>query len=129
MENMRILSIPLLWLLLVVFSGCAGTVKLNRAEGKRGDNAPLVTANGVRFSVSAPGATLVTLVGNFNGWNDQATPLTVDGKGTWSVTLPLKKGQKYEYKFVVDGFWVADPDNPDFEKNGSGSVNSFVKIQ
>jgi 1,4-alpha-glucan branching enzyme len=119
----------ILLVLLIGLTGCEGKIKLNRADGIRGNNAPAVTPEGVRFSVSAPGATLVTIVGNFNGWNDQATPLSNDGKGDWSVTVPLKKGQKYDYKFDVDGFWVADPDNPDYENSGSGSVNSFIKIQ
>jgi 1,4-alpha-glucan branching enzyme len=113
----------------LLLAGCGNRIRLNRADGVRGMNAPVVTAEGVRFSVSAPGSTSVTIVGNFNGWSDQATPLKDDGKSVWSVTLPLKKGLKYEYKFVVDGYWIADPDNPDFENNGSGSVNSLIKVQ
>lgn len=118
-----------IWITIFFLLVSCGNIRLNRANGTRGPNAPVVTAEGVRFTVNSPGSTLVTIAGNFNGWDRQATPLQYDGASNWTVTLPLKKGQKYEYKFVVDGFWIADPDNPDFENNGSGSVNSVIRIQ
>lgn len=112
-----------------LFLSCARTVKLNRAEGVRGPNAPVMTADGVLFRIDAPQAVLVTIAGNFNGWNAQATGLKKDAQGTWSVVLPLVKGKKYQYKFVVDGYWIADPDNPDTEKSGSGSVTSVINVK
>lgn len=110
-------------------ASCARAVKLNRAEGVRGPNAPEVVTNGVMFRVEAPQAVLVTVAGNFNGWNAQATELTKGTNGVWTVVLPLAKGKKYQYKFVVDGYWIADPDNPDTENNGSGSVNSILTVK
>ena len=36
----------------------------------------------------APGARELHLIGDFNGWDRTATPLTRDSEGIWSVTLP-----------------------------------------
>ena len=40
---------------------------------------------GVAFSVWAPNAQSVSVVGNFNGWNPEAHPLNIrwDGSGIW----------------------------------------------
>jgi 1,4-alpha-glucan branching enzyme len=43
---------------------------------------------GVWYREWAPGAKALHLVGDFNNWNRQATPLTRDEWGTWSVFLP-----------------------------------------
>ena len=44
--------------------------------------------SGVWYREWAPGAQSLRLVGDFNGWNRQATPLTRDEWGVWSVFLP-----------------------------------------
>ncbi|MCX7750195.1 MAG: isoamylase early set domain-containing protein [Candidatus Bipolaricaulota bacterium] len=60
------------------------------------------------FTLAAPGAREVALVGDFSAWQ----PITLfdhDGDGVWSVTVGLPPG-RYEYAFVVDGRWVGqDP--------------------
>jgi len=75
---------------------------------------------GVRFSYVDAGAGQVFLAGDFNGWSAGATPMTKAG-GTWSAVVSLGPGP-HEYKFVVDGNWVADPLNPvtvgDFGNSG-----------
>lgn len=82
---------------------------------------------GIRFTYHAPGAGQVTLAGTFNGWDAERNPLTDDGTGTWSVVMAFKPGQ-YEYKFVVDGSWFADPDNPDTVTDPYGGANSLVQV-
>lgn len=66
-----------------------------------------------RFVLVAPGAKQVSLVGDFNDWDQQATPLVrATGGGTWTVELPLTAG-RYNYAFLVDGHrWTADPAAP-----------------
>ena len=71
----------------------------------------VVTPGGVRFSYFAPAAREVTLAGSFNDWNATATKMVREEDGTWSTVLRLPKGT-HEYKFVVDGQWVTDPENP-----------------
>ena len=63
----------------------------------------LTGAIGVRFAVMAQGATRVSLVGDFNGWNPEATPLRLANDGrTWVAMLPLREG-RHTYAFVIDG--------------------------
>ena len=69
------------------------------------------------------------LAGNFNGWNKQANPMTADTNGVWSIKMDLKKGKTYLYKFVIDGYWVADPDNPNTVSDGMGGVNSELDLK
>ena len=64
-----------------------------------------------RFTAPRP-VTRVNLAGTFNAWSTTATPMAdPDGDGMWTTTVELEKGI-YEYKFVVDGSWFPDPDNP-----------------
>lgn len=71
---------------------------------------PSDTVRVVQFVFVAPGARRVTLVGDFNGWDRDATQLRPGGaRGLWTVALPLRAG-RHEYAFVVDGSrWEADP--------------------
>jgi 1,4-alpha-glucan branching enzyme len=68
------------------------------------------TIHVVRFVLVAPGARHVTLVGDFNAWAKESTPLVAAAvEGVWSVSVPLLPG-RHEYAFVVDGErWVVDP--------------------
>jgi 1,4-alpha-glucan branching enzyme len=52
----------------------------------------------------------VVLSGTFNRWDEDVFRMnkTTDG---WELTLQLKPGD-YEYKFIVDGNWMEDPNNP-----------------
>lgn len=64
----------------------------------------------VRLMFADPEARRVAVVGDFNGWRSDATPLVREpGTSHWSVTLALRDGQ-HRYAFVVDGTrWAADP--------------------
>jgi 1,4-alpha-glucan branching enzyme len=62
----------------------------------------------ITFEFSAPEAKVVSLVGNFNQWNTQASPMKKDKKGIWKATLSLEPG-RYEYRFIADGRWENDP--------------------
>lgn len=124
MKKLWIISICIL----VSLVSCSSGLKINRAQGIKGPNAPMIKGSAVTFRISAPDATLVTLVGNFNGWNALVQPLQKDVNGLWTLELELAKGRTYYYKFVVDGFWVADPDNPDFTPDSRGSTQSVLVL-
>jgi hypothetical protein len=65
----------------------------------------------VRFAVSLAAGEQVALIGDFNDWNPEATPLRRE-QGGWSATLPLAPG-RYRYAYVVDGRrLLADPSEP-----------------
>jgi hypothetical protein len=66
----------------------------------------------------------VALVGDFNNWDDRATPLEREpGSSLWSVTVPMQRG-RHIYAFLVDSVWTVDkrapvPRDPDFGVTGS----------
>lgn len=82
-----------------------------------------------RFMLVAPGATDVSLVGDFNGWDHAATPLVkVARGGVWTVELPLGAG-RYSYAFLVDGHrWTADPAAPRAVGDDFGQPSSVITV-
>jgi len=51
----------------------------------------------------------VRLAGTFNGWNPAELLMNKMENG-WELPYVLAKGN-YEYKFIVDGEWMTDPEN------------------
>lgn len=67
------------------------------------------TVEYVRFVLIDSAARTVSIVGDFNEWRPDKTPLIAPKPGVWSVSLPLAPG-RHEYAFIVDGKrWVVDP--------------------
>lgn len=82
----------------------------------------------IKFSLDAPGAKKVYLVGEFNQWNPTEIPLqTSKNNGTWTTSVKLQPG-RYKYKFVVDDEWWTDPNCPTWEWNEHGSQNSILEV-
>lgn len=53
----------------------------------------------------------VSVAGDFNGWDADAHPMSDNGDGSWSVTVPgdeIAAGPT-AYKFVEDDAWTCDP--------------------
>ena len=66
---------------------------------------PLVQGrqSGTYFAVWAPNAREVSVIGDFNGWDDGAHPLSVrsDGSGIWEGFVPgVERGALYKYRVV-----------------------------
>ena len=81
----------------------------------------------VVFSVEAPKDAAVSLVGDFNHWDDKATPMRHVGGGLFEVSVDLDPGDHF-YKFVVDGRRRLDASNPDEVSDPDGAVNSRVTV-
>ena len=69
---------------------------------------------GYHFAVWAPHAAAVHLVGDFNGWNTEATPMTLlADSGIYEVFVPgLQAGQLYKYAITTKAgeiLYKADP--------------------
>jgi hypothetical protein len=83
------------------------------------ESAPILT----QFVYDGP-ARHVSLVGDFNGWDEHATPLEREpGSALWSATVPLQRG-RHVYAFIVDSTWTTDrrapvARDPDFGVEGS----------
>ena len=88
---------------------------------------PRTGPQGVRFEAEFPGAYEVAITGDFTDWSVEGLPLErVDGY-TWRVDLPLEPGV-FEYKYIVDGVWKVDPDNPERVRNSYGQLNSVLTV-
>ncbi len=70
----------------------------------------------------------VSVAGEFSRWAHAPIPLAIGEKGTFSTTLRLDHGL-HEYKFIVDGEWIPDPDNPARTRNDFGLANSVFFLQ
>jgi hypothetical protein len=86
--------------------------------------APQQVSSGIQFTYKAPNAASVAWAGEFNSWSASAHPMKKGADGTWSVVVPLPAGD-HQYKFVVDGTWFADPENP---VTAGEFGNSVVKV-
>ncbi len=82
---------------------------------------------GILFTYDAPSAENVYIAGSFNDWNATKDKLHKDENGLWSIIIRLPAG-KYQYKFVVDGSWYFDQDNPNTEDDGYGGSNSVITV-
>jgi 1,4-alpha-glucan branching enzyme len=88
----------------------------NRLYEKLGAHRRTVAGSeGTNFAVWAPNAARVTLIGDFNDWDANATPLdTVGASGIWEAFVPdVGRGARYKYRIEsrYHGFRVdkADP--------------------
>ena len=71
---------------------------------------------GAQFSVWAPNARSVSVMGEFNGWDSHANPLGArqDGSGIWEGFIPgVARGQSYKYRIVSNyGGYEVDKADP-----------------
>jgi 1,4-alpha-glucan branching enzyme len=91
-----------------------------RANEKRSEKS-------IEFILKMPQAQSACLAGTFNGWDSKKTPMRKDGSARWKATVPLAPG-RHEYRFVVDGQWISDPNARESVKNQFGSTNSVVVV-
>lgn len=95
--------------------------------GQGGAPAPGPQRTLVHFSLHAPAAHQVALVGNFNHWRSRY-PLHRAANGTWVATVALPPG-RYEYSFVVNSNrWVKDPAAARYSNDGFGSQNAVITV-
>lgn len=73
-----------------------------------------------------PLAKQVILSGSFNNWHEQAIKMVKHGD-VWKLTMKMPPGI-YEYKFIVDGNWITDPDNPFSVINQHDTYNSILVV-
>ncbi|MBH0196672.1 MAG: hypothetical protein HP494_14035 [Nitrospira sp.] len=91
---------------------------------------PKSLAGSVRFTVLAPGAKQVGLVGSFNGWRKDATPMTMmDSSGLWLVDVPLNEGEHTFMYLIDDTRWITPPLAEDFVTDDYGQANGVVIVR
>ena len=82
----------------------------------------------VEFKVKAPSANWVGIAGDFNAWNPSSLTAKKDKTGIWKATAEVTAGT-HEYKFVIDGAWIADPACSRRTVNSFGSENSVLVVK
>ena len=79
------------------------------------------------FFCHAPEAKRVSIVGDFNNWNPNATPMIRQPDGRWTASLELKHGF-HHYVFLVDGERVLDPNATGRTRDSQDQPVSLVTI-
>jgi glycosidase len=123
-------------LLLLVLGGCPSSKNPTTTHEDAGTDAgsgsaapacPIVPTctTTIRYSGSAQS---VILRGDFaaDGWTTGVT--MQQSGGAWEATIPASDQQVVLYKFVVDGNWIADPENPRKSPDGFGGFNSVIRV-
>ena len=82
----------------------------------------------ITFTLKAPEAEEVILMGDFNHWDFKKHPMKRDDHGVWKKDVIVLPG-KYEYKFLVDGRWRIDPSNKNICPNCFGTLNNVIAIE
>jgi len=82
----------------------------------------------VTFTINKETESEVFVAGSFNNWNHNEFKMKKqNGNGTYSITIYIPKG-KHEYKFIVDGNWIIDPQCPEWTINSIGTLNSVIDV-
>ena len=79
------------------------------------------------FFCHAPEAKRVSIVGDFNNWNPNATPMIRQPDGRWMASLELRHGY-HQYAFLVDGKPVLDPNAAGRTRDSQNQPASLVAI-
>ena len=83
----------------------------------------------VVFTVHADAGKAVYVAGEFNGWDPTAKKMAYKARqGLYSATVKLAPGT-YQYKYVIDGTWCADPENAEAVANDQGTFNSVITVK
>lgn len=86
------------------------------------------TARGVVFVQPLGLGAVVSVAGDFNGWDAQTHILRRnDELGIHELAIDLEPG-RYRYRLVVDGRWIADPYNPATVSNPFGERDSLLAL-
>ena len=86
-------------------------------------------AKAVTFTVHAEKGKAVYVAGEFNKWDPTAKKMAYKAKdGVYAATVKLVPGT-YQYKYVIDGTWCADPENVNSVANDQGTFNSVVVVK
>lgn len=81
----------------------------------------------VTFSIEAKEADTVSVVGDFNDWSAKAGQLSKQKNGTFKGAFDLPKEGSFEFKYLVDGAYVSEPEADGSRWNDfAGAENSVI---
>ena len=73
----------------------------------------------------ADASRLGCVAGEFSQW--EPVKMARQSDGSFAAAMAIPPGV-YQYKFVVDGHWLIDPDNSSFAVSPMGTVNSVAHL-
>jgi len=74
-------------------------------------------------------AQTIALVGEFNAWQRDATPMKRKRDGSFATSLNLATQHEYRFRYLLDGErWENDVNADRFVPNGFGSEDSVVSL-
>lgn len=86
----------------------------------------------VKFALSAEevnGCEQIFIVGEFNEWNETASPMKKQKDGSFSATLELETGRDYPFRYLCSGQWYNDPNADRYVLcSYSGENNSVISL-
>ncbi len=103
-------------------------MKLNNHNTSKQTKSPTAGKRRICFEVQADPGSHVSVAGDFNGWRPETHLLKEPEAGHFKRMVYLAPGD-YEYKFVIDGDWTADPKCEAWKHNEFGSLNSVLKVE
>ncbi|AUC83877.1 glycoside hydrolase [Polaribacter sp. ALD11] len=83
----------------------------------------------VTFTVSAEDASDVAVVGSFNEWNAEFTPLKKLKNGSFKGTVDLEAKTSHEFKYLIDGAYINETEADGYAWNDfAGTENSVIEL-
>ncbi len=77
----------------------------------------------------AGSANRANLAGDFNNWDIESIPMKQLKDGEFSVSIDLKKGAEYQFKYFVDGSdWLNETAADKYVTNRFQTENSVVIV-
>jgi 1,4-alpha-glucan branching enzyme len=82
----------------------------------------------VEFKIYQPKASVISLVGDFNGWNPEHDYLKKESNGIFILRKKLRPGE-YLYNYIVDGEKILDVYNPETRHRvQTDELSSYIKL-
>lgn len=79
------------------------------------------------YTPAAIQAETVYLVGDFNGWDERATPMEKLSDGRFKVVLDLDKDREYQFRYLVnEAEWHNDWEADRYVPNPFSGDNSVI---
>lgn len=83
----------------------------------------------VTFSIEAKEADQVAVVGDFNNWDVEVGTMKKLKNGTFKTVVDLNKDAAYEFKYIIDGEYINEPEADSFKWNAfAGNENGVLVV-
>ncbi|HVV70463.1 MAG TPA: isoamylase early set domain-containing protein [Verrucomicrobiae bacterium] len=98
-----------------------------KASNGKNNTAGRYNTRSQTFSLAAPTAASVELVGSFTHWQAKPIQMQKGLDGVWRSTVELTAGA-HAYRFIVDGQWHDDPECALHAPNPYGTQDAIRQV-